>query len=157
MTRVSIEAIPNATFTAARVADERWNGWVCPFFRFHEAMRLVAKWNEQGIDANNGCRFAARYDEQRDAFGFIEIEAEIDPDSCPERWEWFERCAGDEDGFQVYAIGAWSWCWWDDTECEWTDEGHKHEGTLTDSETSDGFNWNCSTCGYPVAAPEITP
>jgi len=152
--RVYIETIENVTFEAD-VADQRWNGWLCPSFKKPEALRLMAKWNDLGEDGF-GCRYAARYDEKRDAFGFYMADdggcrESIDPDSNPDNWEWFERC---EDG--TYAIGAWCWCWWPAVECESTAEGHKYDGVLTDSETVDGHNWRCATCGLVVAAPEPT-
>lgn len=108
--RVMLEAIPDATFDAARVADQGWNGWLCPFFSIEEAQRLLTEWNKA---SDEHCRFVARYDSERDAFGFIEIEAGVDPDACPEQWNWFARC---DDG--TYAIGAWCWCWWPADETE---------------------------------------
>ncbi len=112
-TKVRGDWVPDEaeSYPAVILADVAWNGWVCPGFDRETALRVVA-------DVQNG----SDEDDQLvavDHGGRLTIFHMLGPsqreDVQPEQWveEVYEA---DADGH--FAIGAFSWCWWEDDENE---------------------------------------
>lgn len=80
-----------------------WNGWDCPFFEKEEADRLMSDFNGAGMDGN------IYYKEENDAYYFHDNNYPEDPD---DQYEGLDLDT--VDGLKhVYAIGAWSWTWYE--------------------------------------------
>lgn len=89
-------------------ADERWNGWACPYFTFDQAMRVVQQHNalyRQSQEHREDRRFPhlggeAWYDEQADEFCFPADGGEL-----------YRFGSAWRDGLKLYAIGTYEWTW----------------------------------------------
>lgn len=90
---------------AGYTADQRWNGWACPYFDKSAADDLVAQLNESYAYYGESRR--AYYDDARDVY--------VTPYDGSDEDDW------DTWGVQtiivqgkeraVYPIGAFCWCW----------------------------------------------
>lgn len=76
-----------------------WNGFETPYFEVAEALDIMAKYNQLGIDEQ------MQYDEDRDEF-FVYEEA------LEEFTIWKGKNLVTEDGIKhLYGIGAYYWMW----------------------------------------------
>jgi hypothetical protein len=101
-------------------ADERWNGWACPYFTLEQASKIVQRHNalcedsqQHGEDPRFPRHLAARawYDEHADEFCFP-LVASDEVDRFGSSWR---------DGLKLYPVGAFGWTWaqngdWDEEE-----------------------------------------
>lgn len=72
--------------------DERWNGWVCPYFEKSEAMAMnawLSEFDDELVYSSTADSFTTTYD--------------VD---CPEVFH-----AIDINGMKLYPIGNGSWTW----------------------------------------------
>lgn len=84
-------------------ANERWNGWACPYFEVNEALEILKAFNE--------CAESPMYyDEVNDTFrvnGTEDTDAEV----------WKGRNYTTTDGIKhLYAIGNGAWVWDDESD-----------------------------------------
>lgn len=87
-----LENRPECTHRALLDPDERWNGWVCPYFEKSEAMAMNAwlpVFDDRLMYSSTADSFTTSYDEE-----------------CPEIFH-----ATDIDGQKLYPIGDSSWTW----------------------------------------------
>ena len=97
LTTVSIDGL--VPIPAYVDEDERWNGWLCPYFMaedIHLIQRMLDEIGEGEV---------IEYDEQKDAY-VIHTEYEGDP----QEWYWGK----DVDGMHLYPIGSGLWIWRED-------------------------------------------
>lgn len=77
--------------------DDMWNGYVCPYFPYDEAVRILEAFENTWS-----------YDEERKSFS---VRNASDPkDYEAEEFEVIRVDIGGE-SIELYAIGAYSWAW----------------------------------------------
>ena len=86
-------------------ADERWNGWACPYFDKSAADDLVAQLNESYAQLGQPRR--AFYDAGRDVY--------VTPYDGGDQDDWeswgVQIITIEGEKRAVYPIGDFSWCW----------------------------------------------
>jgi hypothetical protein len=83
-------------------ANQHWNGWECPYFEMDEAKRIA-----EAFEREYGT--ILEYNEETDTF-LLWDEAYDEP----EEFKGIDISFGGQP-IRVYAIGAFGWCWVDES------------------------------------------
>lgn len=88
--KFSIESFGSQTFDGYTL-DETWNGWVCPYFTYEEALKIV--------EAQKNASGEAWYEKETDQFVFV----------FQEESETFSSVK--IENLKLYPVGSGSWIW----------------------------------------------
>ena len=109
-TLFTMDAYPEHLSFEGFTFGERWNGWACPYFTKEQGLKLIDAQNELvNYCVKSGVPFfTLKFDEEKDAFIIGYFDSIDDEDAQFEDYEAVVR-----EGVKLYAIGAYSWCWYE--------------------------------------------